>query len=147
MIRRPPRSTRTYTLVPYTTRFRSHAFGHVPDCDRRAAGQPVRCEAGWRRLMRLLVATLFASVTTPAIAQDHSGHAMPTAQTPAQTECEMEAARHRAMGHPVPEGACGPTAQPAEPVSTDRHEGHSGMDHSQMDQDRKSTRERVGRYV
>src|SRR3546814_14455894 len=84
MIRRPPRSTRTDTLFPYTTLFRS-------------------------------------------------GHAMPTAQTPAQTECEMEAARHRAMGHPVPEGACGPTAQPAEPVSTDRHEGHSGMDHSQMD--------------
>ena len=83
--------------------------------------------------MRLLVAMLFASAAAPAIAQDHSGHAMPTAQTPAQTECEKEAARHRAMGHPVPEGACAPTAQPAEPASADRHDGHSGMDHSQMD--------------
>src|SRR3546814_7947838 len=32
MIRRPPRSTRTDTLFPYTTLFRSCAFGHVsPD--------------------------------------------------------------------------------------------------------------------
>src|SRR3546814_12973495 len=29
MIRRPPRSTRTDTLFPYTTLFRSHADGHV----------------------------------------------------------------------------------------------------------------------
>src|SRR3546814_18232627 len=28
MIRRPPRSTRTDTLFPYTTLFRSHAAGH-----------------------------------------------------------------------------------------------------------------------
>src|SRR3546814_759431 len=27
MIRRPPRSTRTYTLFPYTTLFRSYVFG------------------------------------------------------------------------------------------------------------------------
>ncbi len=87
--------------------------------------------------MRLLVAMLLASTAAPAIAQDHSGHAMPAAQTPAQTECEKEAARHRAMGHPVPEGACAPTAQPAEPVSADRHDGHSGMDHSQMDHSQK----------
>src|SRR3546814_3103731 len=32
MIRRPPRSTRTDTLFPYTTLFRSSAFGHpVPE--------------------------------------------------------------------------------------------------------------------
>src|SRR3546814_5344239 len=29
MIRRPPRSTRTDTLVPYTTLFRSHRVGHA----------------------------------------------------------------------------------------------------------------------
>lgn len=83
--------------------------------------------------MRLIVAMLLASAATPAIAQDHSGHAMPAAQTPAQTECEKEAARHRAMGHAVPEGACAPTTQPGEPVSADRPDGHSGMDHSAMD--------------
>src|SRR3546814_18167921 len=31
MIRRPPRSTRTYTLFPYTTLFRSFADIFVPD--------------------------------------------------------------------------------------------------------------------
>src|SRR3546814_13336541 len=30
MIRRPPRSTRTYTLFPYTTLFRSHAIFVLP---------------------------------------------------------------------------------------------------------------------
>src|SRR3546814_8807811 len=29
MIRRPPRSTRTYTLFPYTTRFRSQGSGRI----------------------------------------------------------------------------------------------------------------------
>src|SRR3546814_12149939 len=36
MIRRPPRSTRTDTLFPYTTLFRSHGDGHhVVDQERR----------------------------------------------------------------------------------------------------------------
>src|SRR3546814_5888556 len=38
MIRRPPRSTRTYTRVPYTTLFRS-PFRRDPDC-RTPAGRP-----------------------------------------------------------------------------------------------------------
>jgi copper resistance protein B len=83
--------------------------------------------------MRLIIAMLLTGTATPAFAQDHSSHAMPTAQSPAQTECEREAARHRAMGHPVPEGDCPPATPPGEPVSADRHDGHSGMDHSQMD--------------
>src|SRR3546814_10058197 len=39
MIRRPPRSTRTDTLLPYTTRFRSGAaaFGTVAGADHRLA--------------------------------------------------------------------------------------------------------------
>src|SRR3546814_14642002 len=32
MIRRPPRSTRTDTLFPYTTLFRSCAAAHIEDC-------------------------------------------------------------------------------------------------------------------
>src|SRR3546814_13541588 len=31
MIRRPPTSTRTDTLFPYTTRFRSGSLVHIPD--------------------------------------------------------------------------------------------------------------------
>src|SRR3546814_2294659 len=37
MIRRPPRSTRTYTLFPYTTLFRSH-------CTARAGSRPWAAE-------------------------------------------------------------------------------------------------------
>src|SRR3546814_3863752 len=67
MIRRPPRSTRTYTLFPYTTLFRSHPTTWVrragvsskpdrPSLPHRAdAAPPVRnpgragrCTAGWK---------------------------------------------------------------------------------------------------
>src|SRR3546814_10594157 len=44
MRRRPPRSTRTYTLLPYTTRFRSHVRAVGPrlqDGLRRSAGHPL----------------------------------------------------------------------------------------------------------
>src|SRR3546814_12195132 len=37
MIRRPPRSTRTDTLFPYTTLFRSVDLNHIPDAK---TGQP-----------------------------------------------------------------------------------------------------------
>src|SRR3546814_1988914 len=40
MIRRPPRSTRTDTLFPYTTLFRSHPLGHE-----RGAGHGPACAA------------------------------------------------------------------------------------------------------
>src|SRR3546814_7227332 len=52
MTRRPPRSTRTATLFPYTTLFRSGAMGFRPDADggterhrapRRLLGREVRC--------------------------------------------------------------------------------------------------------
>src|SRR3546814_12478818 len=39
MIRRPPRATRTDTLLPSTTLFRSMAAGLQYDVDRRTAGQ------------------------------------------------------------------------------------------------------------
>src|SRR3546814_14017892 len=41
MIRRPPRSTRTDTLFPYTTRFRSRRLG-----DARGLERPVRIALG-----------------------------------------------------------------------------------------------------
>src|SRR3546814_10416362 len=40
MIRRPPRSTRTDTLLPYTTLFRS--LGHRPDIRRKGRHPPYR---------------------------------------------------------------------------------------------------------
>src|SRR3546814_11037681 len=48
MIRRPPRSTRTDTLFPYTTLFRSHA--HIrPRFRRRSHRAAYRTIGGWRR--------------------------------------------------------------------------------------------------
>src|SRR3546814_12879429 len=40
MIRRPPRSTRTDTLFPYTTLFRSHRWCHLPGRGLHPAGDP-----------------------------------------------------------------------------------------------------------
>src|SRR3546814_12186483 len=40
MIRRPPSSTRTYTLFPYTTRFRSPGQADQPVGPARDVGQP-----------------------------------------------------------------------------------------------------------
>ena len=76
--------------------------------------------------MRLLAVMLLASTATPALAQDHSGHAMPAAKPDTQTECEQEVAAHRAMGHAVPEGTCAADVPAAQA-------GNMGMDHSQMD--------------
>src|SRR3546814_15850129 len=42
MLRRPPRSTRTDTLFPYTTLFRSLAAVVAPDDERRSLFQPYR---------------------------------------------------------------------------------------------------------
>src|SRR3546814_6903085 len=44
MIRRPPRSTRTDTLFPYTTLFRSCSisFSHSRNCGMRSCGKPSR---------------------------------------------------------------------------------------------------------
>src|SRR3546814_8773064 len=55
MIRRPPRSTRTDTLFPYTTLFRSleaeiHLYGRAPDPDQSGNGScPHQLFAGGRR--------------------------------------------------------------------------------------------------
>src|SRR3546814_2419948 len=59
MIRRPPRSTRTDTLFPYTTLFRSprlHVGAHGANRPRQAEGGHgregvLRCEAGRRPLL------------------------------------------------------------------------------------------------
>jgi copper resistance protein B len=79
--------------------------------------------------MRLFAFMLLATAAAPAVAQDHSGHATPPAPPAAQKGCEKEAARHRAKGHPVPDGACTPdgTSSPAGEHGDD----HAGMDHSQ----------------
>src|SRR3546814_4475020 len=51
MIRRPPRSTRTDTLFPYTTLFRSAVAMDDPDTFRAEIAQHLgdRCQPAWRK--------------------------------------------------------------------------------------------------
>src|SRR3546814_8961216 len=59
MIRRPPRSTRTDTLVPYTTLFRSGQarLDVVPEAEKRDRGRSAEC--------RPLTAARFSAITFP----------------------------------------------------------------------------------
>lgn len=82
--------------------------------------------------MRALAIALLVGAAAPAMAQDHSGHTMPAAPAAAQTDCEKEAARHRAMGHPVPADACAVAAAAVDSKPTSASD-HSEMDHSKMD--------------
>src|SRR3546814_380975 len=75
MIRRPPRSTRTVTLLPYTTRFRSIGL-KLNACIRRTtdkptlcstatpAGQPLRTEAGCKIIGQSVKASFSATTWT-----------------------------------------------------------------------------------
>src|SRR3546814_1349940 len=53
MIRRPPRSTRTDTLFPYTTLFRSGERPHLPAPDRDDCPPGRRSAADGRRILLL----------------------------------------------------------------------------------------------
>src|SRR3546814_10797491 len=90
MIRRPPRSTRTDTLFPYTTLFRSRAAG-VPTStvSRIANGTVDPTVAMLSRLVEASDATLDLSVTF---------HANAPATDPANLTL-AEAARHRSEEH------------------------------------------------
>src|SRR3546814_3023090 len=52
MIRRPPRSTRTDTLVPYTTLFRSNEYGQLGHGDRDDRSVPIEVHehGGWTQV-------------------------------------------------------------------------------------------------
>lgn len=71
--------------------------------------------------MRLSFAAIAVVAFLPnaAVAQDHTGHVASPSQE--VTDCEAEAARHRAMGHPVPADQCAPVRMdetPQQPVDT-----------------------------
>src|SRR3546814_9524049 len=58
MIRRPPRSTRTDTLFPYTTLFRSLEIDVGPGGDVGLGGRPADAAGGRRLIARLVVGFL-----------------------------------------------------------------------------------------
>src|SRR3546814_7775430 len=66
MIRRPPRSTRTDTLFPYTTLFRSTELAHVPQAvldlaDASGDVSPSRQDEPYRRAISGIYARLAAT--------------------------------------------------------------------------------------
>src|SRR3546814_10742759 len=80
MIRRPPRSTRTDTLFPYTTLFRSRRPGFSTVATTRPAGRAKRGQAVWSALMRavrrlLWRAALFLWIRPRALNRSGSGWA------------------------------------------------------------------------
>ncbi len=89
------------------------------------------------RMVSLLASVAVGSILASPAAAQHAGHSpaepqqSAEAQADAKTKCEEEAERHRAMGHPVADGACEPAAQPE--AAMDRSEmDHSTMDHGSM---------------
>ncbi|NVD44991.1 copper resistance protein B [Qipengyuania atrilutea] len=83
----------------------------------------------------LLPGIAMSALASPVAAQDHSMHGSHGEPAQDQTECEKEAARHRAMGHAVPAGECAPPESPEKDRAEMDHAqmDHSEMDHSQMD--------------
>src|SRR3546814_5098680 len=76
MRRRPPRSTRTYTLFPYTTLFRSWGIPHCNLFQSDTTMTPKKYAAGFAAIACLLTSTAaFAADAT------RSSTALPTAQS------------------------------------------------------------------
>src|SRR3546814_16584692 len=101
MIRRPPRSTRTDTLFPYTTLFRSHSVG-VPTAKRwrwrvrsSTAGQLPTCRPARRTSSTALfnARSAFSMVVSP------SGWSARRSQRPHFLGCES---MHEATGEYLP---------------------------------------------
>src|SRR3546814_13815432 len=72
MLRRPPRSTRTYSLFPYTTLFRSNGFGQ------RAGGNLARLNGASHRVVRPQVngTIVFLAIQTGGLQQVSPGSQM-----------------------------------------------------------------------
>lgn len=80
------------------------------------------------RSFALMAATSAAMWAFPTAAQDHANHGQVPAnpQPAAQTDCEKEAASHRAMGHSVPANYCAARDAKPEPNSSTETEPMDG---------------------
>src|SRR3546814_7471921 len=119
MIRRPPRSTRTDTLLPYTTLFRSRADAGEPRLEGRAeeiTGTPRRNQTGPLRRACRFFGTEFA-VADAAQAGRHGiiGHPRPELPTLGQPSSAADG-----PGVPARHGDCGAADQAHPPRRGDR---------------------------
>ena len=83
-------------------------------------------------------AAVLTFIPVGAMAQQHNHQTMPHAQMKAddpspEADCEEEAERHRAMGHPVPEGQCAPATSHPTTTSDTSPMDHGSMNHDAMD--------------
>src|SRR3546814_5714939 len=106
MRRLPPRSTRTDTLLPYTTLFRSHA-GRGSGCSRRADGRAAKEQspktygqttersraAPHRQCYRHQIATIVA-VDSYTARQSGDGEANPVGNTRQKTNIAVRSEEH-----------------------------------------------------
>src|SRR3546814_19285243 len=77
MIRRPPRSTRTDTLFPYTTLFRSHAKNDIPSVLNRYQAEHSAVTISYGRDLGIDLNMLRAAGDRVQAALDASGDAVP----------------------------------------------------------------------
>src|SRR3546814_8353596 len=107
MIRRPPRSTRTDTLFPYTTLFRSRQHRHQPNCNH--CPKPRRQPRGGREnshRLRDAIKSIMESRKLPSIFATGS-----TDSTRPHTAC------HESLNH----FACGSDLLPPRPKRSEEH--------------------------
>src|SRR3546814_9588828 len=84
MIRRPPRSTRTATLFPYTTRFRSLIHAFRPGIKAPPGGRPLGTLASQCHVAHIPVPPLSLQPQGPA-ADGRKGHCLRTARSEEHT--------------------------------------------------------------
>src|SRR3546814_12168452 len=77
MIRRPPRSTRTDTLFPYTTLFRSEMIGAEGDVEMVAAGQAVLRDVDKRPAHHTAQGVFHHAIVSQTVAAHFLGHVAP----------------------------------------------------------------------
>src|SRR3546814_18638447 len=123
MIRRPPRSTRTDTLFPYTTLFRSHlpAPRHLHDVASVLLLAPARSRRRPCARARGIVAVRSRRAPGLQVAVTHGGRTLPSARVPNLSEGarisykptlpERHGARMR-LGDASLRGPTPPTPQP-----------------------------------
>src|SRR3546814_21166853 len=91
MIRRPPRSTRTATLLPYTTLFRSEAGVEVLDAPFVAQGNVAT--AGGCLASQYLAAWIIARRAGPRAAEEALHYVAPVGEKALYVERAMDAVR------------------------------------------------------
>src|SRR3546814_20403010 len=105
MIRRPPGSTRTYTLVPYTTLFRSRRAGWTAPAHRAIVRSCRPCKRPSAMRAALLLPTVLGLFAAPAaLALDCRESAEREPARPGLAGAELGAVRSVEKNHPTDRG-------------------------------------------